>query len=108
MRKISSLDTETPEGRIALLCTPTESYEIETWEDFTGKFMIPKNLKTIYFTWNLRFDAQAVLKLLPYDKLTELWKAKKHKITYKGYRITYIPKKMLVISIIEGKKGAIQ
>jgi hypothetical protein len=107
MRKFSSLDSETPEGNIALLCTPSESYDIETWEDFTSKFMVTKNLKTTYFTWNNRFDCQAILKLLPYDKLTELWKAKRHKITYKGYRITYIPKKMLIISVMEGRKGAI-
>ena len=48
------------------------------------------------------------MKLLPYDKLIELWKAKKHKITYKGYKITYIPKKMLTISEIEGKRGGIK
>ena len=108
MSRFSSLDSETPEGSIALLCTPTESYDIETWEEFTSRFMVTKNLKTTYFTWNLRFDAQAILKLLPYDKLIELWKAKDNKITYKGYRITYIPKKMLVISEIKGKKGAIK
>ena len=106
--KYSSLDTETPEGNIALLCTPSECYNIETWEDFTSRFMVTKNLGTTFFTWNLRFDSQAILKLLPYDKLIELWKAKKHKISYKGYRITYIPKKLLTISEIEGKKGAIK
>ncbi|MCK4307572.1 hypothetical protein KAW50_05025 [candidate division WOR-3 bacterium] len=105
--KYSSLDTETPEGDLALICTPTESYNIETWEDFTSRFMVVKNLKTVFFCWNLRFDAQAILKLLPYDKLIELWKAKDNRIEYDGYRITYIPKKMLIISIIEGKKGAI-
>ena len=105
--RYSSLDIETPEGKIALLCTPNVSYDIETWEDFTSKFMVKKNLKTVYFTWNLRFDAQGILKLLPYEKLIELWKAKSNRIEYEGYRITYIPKKMLVISIIEGKKGAI-
>ena len=106
--KYSSLDTETPEGSIALLCTPSESYDIETWEEFVSRFMVTKNLKTTYFTWNNRFDSQAILKLLPYDKLIELWKAKKHKIMYKGYRITYIPKKMLTISEIEGRKGGIK
>jgi hypothetical protein len=39
--------------------------------------------------------------------LIELWKAKDNRIEYDGYKITYIPKKMLIISIIEGKKGAI-
>ena len=106
--RYSSCDCETPEGCLALICTPTESYDIETWEDFTTKFMIPKNLKTLYWTYNLRFDAQAILKLLPYDKLIKLWKAKDNRIIYKGYRITYIPKKMLVISEIKGKKGAIK
>jgi hypothetical protein len=105
--KISSLDTETPEGNLALICTPTESYDIETWEDFTSRFMVAKNLKTIYFCWNLRFDASAILKLLPSDKLIELWKAKDNRIEFDGYRITYIPKKMLIISYIEGKRGAI-
>ena len=107
MMKYSALDSETPEGNIALLCTPTESYNVETWEDFTSKFMVQKNLRTIYFCWNLRFDAQAILKLLPYDKLVELWKAKDNRIEYEGYRITYIPKKMLIISRMGGKKGAI-
>jgi hypothetical protein len=105
--KISSLDTETPEGNLAIICTPTESYDIETWEDFTSRFMVAKNLQTIYFCWNLRFDAQAILKLLPYDKLIELWKAKDNRTEYEGYRITYIPKKMLIISRIKGRKGAI-
>ena len=105
--RYSALDCETPEGNIALLCTPMESYNIETWEDFTSKFMVKKNQKTVYFTWNLRFDSQAILKLLPYEKLIELWKAKSNRIEYEGYRITYIPKKMLVISIIEHKGGAI-
>jgi hypothetical protein len=105
--KITSLDTETPEGNLAIICTPTESYDIETWEDFTSRFMVAKNLQTIYFCWNLRFDAQAILKLLPYDKLIELWKAKDNRTEYEGYRITYIPKKMLIISRIKGRKGAI-
>ena len=105
--KYSALDTETPKGNIALICTPSECYDIETWEEFTSRFMVKKNFKTVYFTWNLRFDAQAILKLLPYDKLIELWKAKDNRIEYEGYRITYIPKKMLIISIIEDKKGAI-
>lgn len=102
---ISALDTETPEGNIALLCTPTESYNIETWKDFTEKFMIRKNLRTIYMTWNLRFDSQAILKLLPYDLLLKIWKEKK--IVYKGYRITYIPSKLLRIAKIKDKQGAI-
>ena len=103
--RISALDTETPVGNIALLCTPSESYNIATWEDFTSKFMVRKNLKTIYFTWNLRYDAQAILKLLPYDELIKVWKEKK--IEYKGYRITYIPSKLLRISKIESKQGAV-
>jgi hypothetical protein len=106
--RYSSLDTETPKGNLALICTPSESYKIETWKDFTSRFMVTKNLKTTYFTWNLRFDAQAILKLLPYDKLIELWKSEDNRIKYEGYRITYIPKKMLIISEIKGKKGAIK
>ena len=53
--RVNSLDCETPEGRLAIICTPTESYNVKTWEEFTSRFMIGKNLKTIYFTWNLRF-----------------------------------------------------
>jgi hypothetical protein len=105
--RISSLDTETPESNIALLCTPSESYDISTWNEFIEKFMIRKNLKTIYFCWNLRFDSQAILKLLPYDKLIELWKSKEHRIEYEGFRITYIPKKLLRIAEIKNKRGAI-
>ena len=52
---VSSLDTECPLGSIALLCTPRESYDIESWEEFISRFMVTKNLKTIYFTWNLRY-----------------------------------------------------
>jgi hypothetical protein len=69
--------------------------------------MVAKNLKTIYFAWNARYDCQAILKLLPYDKLIELWQSDKNRIEFDGYRITYIPKKMMVISKMEGKKGAI-
>ena len=105
--RISSLDTETPEANIALLCTPSESYDIRTWEEFVEKFMVRKNLKTIYFCWNLRFDSQAILKLLPYEKLIELWKSKENLIEYEGFRITYIPKKLLRIAEIKNKRGAI-
>jgi len=56
-------------------------------------------------TWNLRFDAQGVLKLLPYEKLIELWK--ETKIEYDGYRITYIPSKLLRIAKIKNKEGAV-
>ena len=105
--RISSLDCECPESNLALICTPTESYDISTWDEFIEKFMVRKNLKTIYFCHNLRYDAQSILKLLPYEKLIELWKSKENRIEYEGLRITYIPKKLLRIAEIKNKRGAI-
>ena len=61
--RVNSLDTETPEGRLALICTPTESYDVETWDDFTSKFMVSKNLKTVYFTYNLRFRCAGYIEI---------------------------------------------
>ena len=63
--RVSSCDTETPEGRVALICTPTKSYNVETWEEFTSRFMVRKNLKTLYFTWNLRFRCTSYFKATP-------------------------------------------
>jgi hypothetical protein len=107
MMEYNSFDCETPEGDIALLCTPSESYFIETWEDFRDKFMVYKNLRQIFFNFNIRFDCSAIIKLLPMEKIRELWNSKKNTIKYDGYRITWIPKKFMQISVLRNKQGAI-
>ena len=53
--RMSSMDTETPEGKIALLCTPDECFNVETWEDLENSILQRKYRSTIFETFNLRF-----------------------------------------------------
>ncbi|GAH87988.1 unnamed protein product, partial [marine sediment metagenome] len=49
------------------------------------------------FCYNLRYDAQAILKYLPKEILLELWETSK--TVYRDYKIKYIPKKVLSLTL---------
>lgn len=92
------LDFETPESVSKLVCTENEMLENPTI-DTLYKFLYGIDSRGVYFCFNLRFDAQAIIKLLPPDLWTELWN--NNNCVYKNYAIHYIQGKLLSISKIK-------
>lgn len=91
-------DTETLLGK-ALLISNEKCYRlVNSWNDIVKFLMMPKR-PTIYFTWNLRFDTQAILKWLPTDKIIEIWnnQAKNVQVGKNEY-VNYINNKYLKIT----------
>lgn len=95
--------TETPEANIALLCTQNKCYDVETWDDITSALVTRENRGKVYFTFNLQFDCQAMIKTLPWDVQQELWLSKNHRIEYGVFHLFYIPGKLMDISKGKGK-----
>ncbi len=97
-RKVVGVDTETANGDIFLL------------EDSDGKFIEYPNISfdsvaeflfrhegNWMFCYNLQYDAEVILKLLPSKVFDPYRKIKKLEFQYKNYSISYIPKKQLKI-----------
>ncbi len=95
--KTSGLDTETIDGKCRLICTPTNFSFINSYDDLIH-FL--KNLRVNearqFWTFNLRYDTQAMLKWLPYNCLEEIYESNKTK--FKDESFFYIPKKLFSIS----------
>lgn len=95
---VHAVDTETYKGFARLITADDGSYLLADNIDQYLKFLTRSCFKTAHnFCYNLRFDAQAILKYLPRDVLLEL--RLKSKVNYKDYKIKYIPKKVLSITL---------
>lgn len=93
---IKAFDTETYKGYARLICDSDGRHILEPDADSMLSFMTSKNLRECHlFSYNLRFDAQALLKLLPNANIRQI--ADKKKTVYHDYLIKYIPKKLLTI-----------
>ena len=99
---IKGFDTETDsEGKIMVIANEEGAKTpINSFEDVASFLRGNGNHSAIYFTFNLRYDMQAIIKLLPTDLWMDLYHTKE--IEYKDYNIFYIAKKFL--SIKKGKK----
>lgn len=99
---IGGLDTETPLGNLALICTDDGYIETDNIDD-TLEFLLTGKQKQskIYFTFNLRFDAQSIIKQIPSKLWKPLWED--NECHYEDYNIFYIPKKLLSISKLRNK-----
>jgi len=95
---IHAIDTETYKGYARLITNDLgDSLLSDSIDDYLG-FLTKSCFKTAHsFAYNLRYDAQAILKYLPNDLLKELWTTSKTK--YKDYKIKYVPKKVLSITL---------
>ena len=101
LRPIHALDTETWQGDIFLIADSdgnfVETFKEEITIDIILKFLTRKKLETSWnFFYNLSYDASVILKLLR-KILNNYKKNRKLRFKYKGYSITYYPKKVLKI-----------
>jgi hypothetical protein len=102
-RRIVAVDTETIDGNIFLIAD-SENHFLDgaaiTFEN-VAKFLLQHEGKWLFF-YNLGYDAESILKLIPKDVLNEYrsrrgWK-RQLRFEYHGIKVHYIPKKKLVIA----------
>lgn len=95
---VHAVDTETYKGYAKLITADDGSFLLSDSIDSYLAFLTKSCFKTSHnFCFNLKFDAQAILKYLPEDVQHELWV--KSKVKYGDYKIKYIPKKVLSITL---------
>jgi len=97
-RVVVCLDTETDDGNIFLLAD-SENNRLEYPDvtfDNVAIFLFKHEGKWLFF-YNLQFDAECILKLLPSKVFDPYRRRKRMKFEYHGYEIAYIPKKQLTI-----------
>src|SRR5438128_6804640 len=97
-RIVVGLDTETDNGKIFLLADSYGSrleYPDITFDN-VACFLFKHEGSWLFF-YNLEYDADCILRLLPSQVFDPYRKKKKMKFKYHGYEISYIPKKQLTI-----------
>ncbi|MGQ0794830.1 MAG: DNA polymerase [Nitrosopumilaceae archaeon] len=97
-RVVVGLDTETEDGNIFLLCDSFQNkieYPNITFNNIV-RFLFKHEGSWLFF-YNLQYDAECILKLLPSEVFNPYRKYKKMKFKHNGYEIAYIPKKQLTI-----------
>ena len=97
-RKIVGIDTETHDGNVFLICDSDGNFLDYPDIAFDGivEFLF-KHEGSWLFCYNLQFDAECILKLLPSETFDPYRKKKRLRFEYKNYTIVYIPKKQLKI-----------
>ena len=113
MKTIHGLDTETPLGMMQIIATEEEAKEVSTFTDVLAFLSQRKHRGNIFFTFNLRFDAESMLKLT--GNMEFLTKLYFEGAAPKGIpvpsalsshvRIRYIPSKFLRICWKYGSTG---
>lgn len=96
-RPVVSMDTETDEGNIFLLAVSDGNYLDDISFENVAKFLLRYEGYWIFF-YNLGYDGDCILKLLPKEILQRYRYKKVLEFQYKGYKIHYINKKKLTIS----------
>lgn len=97
-RKVQGIDTETYNGDIFLICDSDGNfidYPDITFDNI-AKFLF-KHEGSWLFCYNLQYDAECIMKLLPSKVFDPYRKKKRLRFRYNGYTITYIPKKQFKI-----------
>lgn len=104
-RSVVAIDTETDDKADIFLLADSDGNTLEldeiTFEN-VATFLLKHEGKWI-FCYNLGFDAEGILKLLPENVLKSYLKTGELRFTYKGYRIVYFNRKKLSIS--KGKRS---
>jgi len=98
LREIVTVDTETDNGNIFLIADSDGNYldNIITF-DTIAEFLFAHEGKWIFF-YNLGYDAEVILKLLPEGILRQYKWRKELRFEYSKYKIHYINGKKLTIS----------
>ena len=104
--KYFGADSETPLGWLKVFATNEEAIEIDTFEELLAFLNQGKFRGGIFFTFNLRFDAEHMLKLtkdMKFLKKLYFEGAKSEGIEYnENVKIRYIPSKFLRICFRHG------
>jgi len=95
---ITGIDTETLDGYCKLICDHTGDFSLGGDIDEILSFMTQARFRNKHnFFYNMKYDAQAVIKHLPYNNIKEIYK--ETKTTYGKYKLKYYPgKKFSIIS----------
>ena len=98
LREFVAVDTETDNGDIFLIADSDKNYldGIITFEK-VAEFLFQHEGEWIFF-YNLSYDAEVILKLLPEEILQQYKWRKELRFQYKKYKIHYIDKRKLTIS----------
>ena len=96
-REVFGYDTETVDGKVYLICDSQGGvcYPRHGMGDLIEFLFKYSKRSRLNVTFNLRYDFQAIVKLLPSEKLIELWQ--EGAVEVGGLRISFIPKKLFVI-----------
>jgi len=98
LREFVAVDTETDNGDIFLIADSVENFLDNTITfERVAEFLFKHEGKWIFF-YNLSYDAECVLKLLPEEILIQYKWRKELRFQYKKYKIHYIDKRKLTIS----------
>ncbi|MGI0074155.1 MAG: DNA polymerase [Nitrosotalea sp.] len=97
-RKVKGIDSETSDGDIFLICDSDGNFLDYPNITFDGisEFLF-KHEDSWLFCYNLQYDAECIMKLLPSEVFDPYRKKKQLRFEYKNYTITYIPKKQFKI-----------
>lgn len=103
LRGIVGIDTETTRGNIFLIADSERNWLDGEYINFprVAEFLLQHEGKWL-FMYNLQYDAEGILKLLPKEVLKTYKRRRKWnrelRFEYQDYKVHYIPKKKLVIS----------
>ena len=97
-RKVIGIDTETHDGNIFLICDSDGNFidHPDISFDSVAEFLF-KHEGSWMFCYNLQYDAECIMKLLPSEVFDPYRKKKRLRFRYNNYTITYIPKKQFKI-----------
>ena len=110
LRDIVGIDTETQDGNIFLIADSERNWLDIANNNITfakvAEFLLQHEGKWV-FMYNLQYDAESILKLLP-KQVLETYKGRRKwnrelRFEHQGYKVHYIPKKKLTISKGDGK-----
>ncbi|MDE2588533.1 MAG: DNA polymerase, partial [Patescibacteria group bacterium] len=96
-RPVVAMDTETDEGDIFLLAVSDGKHLDDISFEKIAQFLLRYEGYWIFF-YNLQYDAECILKLLPKEILKSYRWKKVLEFEYKGFKIHYISRKKLTIS----------
>lgn len=95
--RVNGLDTETLNGYARLVSDHEGNHILTDNIDEILDYLTHYRFRSAHnFYFNLRFDTNAIIKYLPRENLTDLWK--KGKTKYGNYRLGYIPKKLFKVT----------
>lgn len=93
--KYHGFDTETVEGYAKIIATEKEYQYVHDFDDIIHFLRKNTTYGSIFWTWNLRFDAQAIIKYLGKELGKKLYDAGFDGVDLDQCHITYIPNRML-------------